>query len=82
MARTIADTFETAPTKQIQTETKLKTIVAILNVHVHNLTIPGTYKAELNKTLKSNDLSLIETYDNLQFQKLFNIEISKNITQE
>ena len=78
----IAETIKTTPTIQIQTETELKTIVAILNAHVHNLIIPGTFKSELNKTLTTNDLPLIETYDNPPSQKLFNVEISDNITQE
>ena len=73
----IAKTLKTAPTIQLQTKTELKTIVAILNAHVQNLIIPGTYNPNLIK-----HLPLIETYDETPSQNIFNIKISENITQE
>ena len=63
------------PTLRIHTNTELRTTIAVIHAHIHNLVAPGTYSTELNRTLTQHGLPTIEAPDNPPSGDLFNIQI-------
>ena len=64
------------PTLRIHTNTELRTTIAVVHAHMHNLIAPGTYATELNRTLVKQGLPTTEAPDDPPSGNLFNIKFS------
>ncbi len=59
------------------TEDMLRLNTWILHAHYRNIENPGTYKAELDKILKLNNLSNIKIPENPNSNKILNITVTR-----
>ena len=59
------------PSLRIHTNAELRTTIAVIHAHIHNLIAPGTYSTELKRTLTQHGLPTIEAPDNPPSGDLF-----------
>ena len=59
-------------TLRIHTNTELRTTIAVIHAHIHNLIAPCAYSTEPNRTLTQHALPTIEAPDNPPSGDLFN----------